>query len=83
MNFSVLGHDGVGGSHMSGQSAWMLMSMIAVAVFLLAFAWTLLRTSKPSQSAATEIATERFANGEIDADDFTRILSDIESRRRR
>ena len=83
MNISLLGHDGVGGSHMGGQSVWMVISLIVFSIFLLVFAWSLVRTSKPSRSIAADIATERYAQGEIDADDFQRILSDIESRRRR
>ena len=83
MNISLLGHNGVGASHMGGQSVWMVISLIVFSIFLLVFAWSLLRTSKPAPSTAADVATERYAQGEIDADDFERILSDIESHRRR
>ena len=75
----MLAHDGV--THMDGGSVWMLISMIAFSLFLLAFAWALLRPSKPSARTPADIATERFAQGKIDADDFERIVRDIKSHR--
>jgi len=68
-------------SHMSSGSLWMTISMMAFAVFLLAFAWTLLRPRRQSPPTPADIATERYARGEIDADDFERILTDVDSRR--
>lgn len=79
MSASLLAHDGV--THMGGESVWMLISMIAFSLFLLAFAWALLRPAKPSNSTPADIAAERFAHGEIDADDFERIVRDVKSRR--
>lgn len=76
---SILAHDGV--THTDGGSVWMLISMIAFSLFLLAFAWALLRPSKPSAPTLGEIASERFAQGEIDADDFERVVRDIKSHR--
>lgn len=79
MSAALLSHDGV--AHMGGESVWMLISMIAFSLFLLAFAWALLRPTKPSDSTPADIAAERFAHGEIDADDFQRIVSELKSRR--
>lgn len=82
MSTWLLAHNGDEASHMSGGSVWMVVSMIAFSLFLLAFAWRLLRPSRQSPSTAADIATERYARGEIDADDFERMVSDITSRRR-
>ncbi len=81
MNTPLLGHDGVAGAHVGGASLWMVISMIAFSIFLLAFAWSLLRAAKPSTSTPADIATEQYAQGKIGADDFERILSDVESHR--
>ena len=79
MSASLLAHDGA--THMGDGSIWVLISMIAFSLFLLAFAWALLRPSKPSGPTSADVATEQFAQGKIDADDFERIVRDIESHR--
>lgn len=79
----LLGHgDGKGATHMDAGSVWMVLSMIAFSLFLLAFAWSLLRPSKHSPHTRADLATEQYAHGSIDADDFERILREIESRPR-
>ena len=75
----LLAHDGV--THTGGESVVMFISMIAFSLFLVAFAWALLRPSKSPDSTSVDIATERFACGEIDADDFERIVRGVKSRR--
>lgn len=75
----LVAHDGA--SHMGDGSILMFISMIAFSLFLLAFAWSLLRPSKPPDSTSADIATERFAQGKIDADDFERAVRDIKSHR--
>jgi uncharacterized membrane protein len=57
----------------------MVLSMIAFSLFLLAFTWSLLRPAKQPSSTPADRATEQFAQGEIDADDFERILRGISS----
>jgi hypothetical protein len=79
LSASLLAHDGA--SHAGDGSMRMLISMVALSVFLLAFAWALVRPSKPSVSTPADIAAERFAHGEIDADDFERAVRDLKSRR--
>lgn len=79
----LLGHDdGAGTAHMATGSIWAVLSVIAFSLFLLAFAWSLLRPTRNSSPTPADIATERYAHGTIDADDFERILRDIESRPR-
>lgn len=80
MSTSVLAHDGA--SHVGDGSVWTMISMIAFAVFLLVFAWALLRPSKPSASTSADTAADRFASGEIDADDFERMVRDGATRKR-
>jgi uncharacterized membrane protein len=64
---------------MTADSIWMVLSLVAFSVFLLAFAWSLLRPTKQPSSTALDVATEEFAQGKIDADDFERILRGIKS----
>ncbi len=64
---------------MTVDSIWMALSMIAFSLFLVAFAWSLLRPTKHSPCTPADIATERYAQGKIDAVDFERILRDIKS----
>lgn len=72
----LLGHgDGAGVTHMDVGSIWMVLSMVGFSLFLLAFAWALLRPAKHSRS--TEAGN---VHGTIDADDYERIMRDIESR---
>jgi uncharacterized membrane protein len=66
---------------MTADSIWMVVSMIAFCLFLLAFAWSWLRPAKQPSSTASDIAAEQFAQGEIDADAFEHILCDIRSGR--
>jgi uncharacterized membrane protein len=79
MSASSLAHEGA--THMNGGSLWAVISMIAFSLFLLAFAWALLRPSKPPVSTSADIAAEQFAQGKIDADDFERIVRDTKSHR--
>ncbi len=81
MTSSTLLAHGDGAAHMDGGSIWMVLSMIAFSLFLLAFAWSLLRPTRQRPPTPADVATERYARGKIDADDFERILGDIESRR--
>lgn len=76
---ALVAHDGA--AHMSDGSILMFISMIAFALFLLAFAWALLRPSKPPGPTSADIATERFAQGKIDADEFERAVRDIKTHR--
>ena len=78
--WTLLAH-GDDGAHMGGGSIWVLLSMVAFAVFLLAFAWSLIRPTRQRHPSPTNNAVERYALGQIDADDFERIIGDIESRR--
>lgn len=78
MSAALFAHDGV--THTTGESALILISMIAFSLFLLAFAWALLRPSRPAKSTSADVAAERFAHGEIDADDFARIVRHVKSR---
>lgn len=80
MSSSVLAHDGA--SHMGDGSVWAVLAMFAFSLFLLAFAWALLRPSKPSAPTSADHATERFARGQIGADDFERIVRDVKTDRR-
>lgn len=83
MTFAIVfAHESAGAPHMGGGSSWTVLSMVAFSLFLLAFAWSLLRPSKRSTSTTADIATERFAQGEIDADEFERILNDVDTDRR-
>jgi uncharacterized membrane protein len=66
---------------MTVDAVWMVLSMVAFSLFLLAFAWSLLRPAKQPSSAPVERATEQFAQGNIDADDFERVLRGIKSGR--
>lgn len=74
------GVDTVG--QMGGDSLWLTISMIALSLFLLAFAWALLRPSKSAPKQAETDAAERFARNEIDAPQFERIVRAIRSQRR-
>ena len=70
---SLLEHgDDTAGVHMTGSSIWMLISMIAFSIFLLSFAWTLLRPYRRS---------ERHAHDEIGDDELERVLRDTRSRK--
>lgn len=78
---AVLEHgDDAATSHMSSGSFWTMVSMIAFSLFLLAFAWALLRPRRQPSPTAADIATERFARGEINAVDFERVVSESDSR---
>ena len=79
MSITVLAHDGA--SHMGDGSVWVLISMIVFSLFLLAFAWALMRPPKRADSTRADIATEQFAQGKINADDFERIVRDVKSHR--
>jgi uncharacterized membrane protein len=75
----LLAHgDDAAATHMSGSSVWMLISMIAFSIFLLCIAWTLVRPTKDHKPTAADIATERFARGEIGDDEFKRSVLDID-----
>ena len=75
----LLAHgDDAGSVHMSGGSVWALISMIAFSIFLLSIAWTLTRPTREPKSTAADIATERFAHGEIGVDEFRRALRDLD-----
>ena len=77
----LLGHsDGTTGSHMDAGSVWTVVSMVAFSLFLLLFAWSLLRPNKPPSTAPTDATTELYAQGKISAEEFERIVRDIESR---
>ena len=79
---TLIGHgDGVD-APMSSGSIWMVLSMVAFALLLLAFAWSLLKPANQRPPTAAEIAAERYAAGEIDADDFERVLNGVTSRSR-
>ena len=65
---------------MSSGSIWLVLSMVAFALLLLAFAWSLLKPAKQRPPTAAEIAAERYAAGEIDADDFESVLIGVRSR---
>lgn len=78
----LLGHRDGADATMGSGSIWMVLSMVAFALFLLAFAWSLLRPAKQRPPTPAEIAAERYAAGEIDADDFERILNEAQSRSR-
>lgn len=79
----MIGHSADAGAlHMSAGSVWMVVSMVAVSLFLLAFAWALLRPKRITTPTPSDIATERYARGEIDAEDFERIVGDIDNHRR-
>jgi hypothetical protein len=79
----LLSHsDGAGATHMGTGSIWAVLSMIAFSLFLLAFAWSLLRPIKHSPRTPADVATERYAHGKIDVDDFEHILGDTKSRPR-
>lgn len=58
-----------------------MISLIAISLFLLAFAWALLRPPKQTPHTLADGAIERYARGEIDAADFERILGDTRSHR--
>ncbi len=73
----VLADVGSDDEHMMSGSTWMTVSMVALALFLLACAWMLLRPPKAERSTPADQATERFARGEIDADEFERTLRDL------
>lgn len=76
----LLGHgDTEGATRMGAGTAWMVLSMIAFSLFLLAFAWSLLRPVKRVAPTSASVAAERYARGEIDGDDFERILRNANS----
>lgn len=66
-------------AHDADSSSWTVISMIAFSGFLLAIAWSLLRPQRPSIRSSGDEAVERFARGEIDADEFERSLGPAES----
>lgn len=66
-------------SHASG-SFWMMASTMAFSMFLLAYVWALLRPRRVRSPTAAEIASERFARGEIDSVEFERIVKETDSR---
>lgn len=70
----VLADTGPDGEHVMAGSIWMLLSMIAFSIFLLACAWMLLRPQKPKRLTPADRAMKRFARGEVDADDFERTV---------
>ena len=72
---------GAGSSHIGNGSVWVVISMIVFSLFLLAFAWSLLRPLKTSPPTPADNAAERYAQGKIDADDLERILRDTRSHR--
>ena len=75
----LLAHgDDAGSVHMRGGSVWALISMIAFSIFLLSIAWTLMRPTREAKATAADIATERFAHGEISVDEFQRALRDLD-----
>lgn len=65
--------------HMGSGSVWMVVSMVAFAVLLLAFVWSLVRSSKDTPMTPADHATQRYAQGRIDAEEFERIVRDIKS----
>ena len=78
---TLLSHsDGTTGSHMDGGSVWMFVSMVAFSLFLLLFAWSLLRPSKPPSTAPADAAAKLYAQGKISAEEFERIVCNVESR---
>ncbi len=79
---TLIGHRDGADAPMSSGSIWLVLSMVAFALLLLAFAWSLLRPAKQHPPTAAEIATERYAAGEIDADDFENVLNGVKSRSR-
>ena len=68
-------------SHMGGGPVWVVISMVAFSMVLLSFAWTLLRPTKPQSPTPADVITERFARGEIDAQEFERSLRDVKADR--
>jgi uncharacterized membrane protein len=77
----LLHGDDAGVTHMSGSTVWMLISMIAFSIFLISIAWTLIRPTREVEPTVADIATERFAQGEIGDDEFWRALRDIDTPR--
>lgn len=71
--------DDVGDLHTDGSSVWMVVSMIAFAVFLLTIAWALLRPRRRAAKTAADMLMERYARGEVDDEEFARLLGDIRS----
>lgn len=79
MSAASLAHDGA--THAGDGSIWMLISMIAFSLFLIAFAWALLRPTKRAECTAVDVATKEFAEGTMAANDFKRIAAGDESHR--
>lgn len=79
----LLGHSDVdGATHMDTGSPWVVISMIAFALFLLAFAWSLLRPAGRVGRTREDSAMECFGRREIGADDLRRTSGDIDPPRR-
>jgi len=69
---------------MGGMAGWMWLMMAGAAVFWIAVLfiaiWAIRRvTAKPTRSSARSILEERYARGEIDADEFRRRLEFLEA----
>lgn len=66
-----------GVAHMAGMWLWWLAAVAIVAVIVWATVWTSSRSRRDAGESAESVLKRRYAQGEIDKDDYEERLRDL------